>query len=274
MDDLLIPNVSECKYLGTIICQKNCDLDIKRQMRKFYANVNMLLKRSSKCSTPVKCYLFKTYCSNLYCASLWYNYTMTAMKKLKIAYNNSIRRLFCLPKHNSASEMCVCLNIMSFGELLRKYIYMYRFRLRLSSSLNSVIDNIYMSIVALYSNIWAWWHTILTVYFIIDYLTNCFIYFYIVLDIIRVYFNVNYSLFYMDHESEINNYTYIHTTTMSPATRSKRSRHSSTDNEHFILSPLFEPRLKNRKVLTPPVNDIDPYADVVPHLDNDFFDLT
>ena len=74
MDDLLIPNFSECKYLGTIICQKNCDLDIKRQMRKFYANANMLLRRFSKCSTPVKCYLFKSYCSNLYCASLWYNY--------------------------------------------------------------------------------------------------------------------------------------------------------------------------------------------------------
>ena len=74
---------------------------------------------------------------------------MTVIKKLKIAYNNSIRRLFCLPKHNSASEMCVCLNIMSFGELLRKY-YIYSFRLRLSSSLNSVIDNIYMSIVLLY----------------------------------------------------------------------------------------------------------------------------
>ena len=40
IDNLLIPNVSECKYLGTIICQKNCDLDIKRQMRKFDANVN------------------------------------------------------------------------------------------------------------------------------------------------------------------------------------------------------------------------------------------
>ena len=29
----LIPNVYECKYLGTIMCQKNCDLDIKRQMK-------------------------------------------------------------------------------------------------------------------------------------------------------------------------------------------------------------------------------------------------
>ena len=63
---------------------------------------------------------------------------------------------------------------------------------------------------------------------------------------------------------------------MSPATRSKRTRHSSSDNEHYmyIISPVFEPRLKNRKVLTSPVNDNDPYADVVPHLDNDFSDWT
>ena len=34
MDDLLIPIVSECKYLGTIICQRNCDLDIKKTAKK------------------------------------------------------------------------------------------------------------------------------------------------------------------------------------------------------------------------------------------------
>ena len=161
LDTLVIPHVSECKYLGIIVCQKNCDRDLKRQMKKFYANANMLLRRFSKCSIPVKCYLFKTYCSNLYCAPLWYNFTLTAMKKIKIAYNNSIRRLFFLPKHNSASEMCVNLNIMSFGELLRKYVYSFRFRL--GASLNCIIDNIYSSNVPLHSDIWAWWHSILTV---------------------------------------------------------------------------------------------------------------
>ena len=161
LNTLVIPHVSECKYLGIIVCQKNCDRDLKRQMKKFYANANMLLRRFSKCSIPVKCYLFKTYCSNLYCAPLWYNFTLTAMKKIKIAYNNSIRRLFFLPKHNSASEMCVNLNIMSFGELLRKYVYSFRFRL--GASLNCIIDNIYSSNVPLHSDIWAWWHSILAV---------------------------------------------------------------------------------------------------------------
>ena len=107
LDTLVIPHVSECKYLGIIVCQKNCDRNLKRQMKIFYANANMLLRRFSRCSIPVKCYLFKTYCSNLYCIPLWYNFTLIAVKKIKIAYNNSIRRLFFLPKHNSAIVRCV-----------------------------------------------------------------------------------------------------------------------------------------------------------------------
>ena len=52
----VIPHVFECKYLGIIVCQKNCD----RDREKMYANSNTLLRRFSKCSIPVKCYLFKS----------------------------------------------------------------------------------------------------------------------------------------------------------------------------------------------------------------------
>ena len=63
MDNLPVPNVSEYKYIGIIIRQTNCDQDIK--IKKFYPNFNMLLTRFRKCSTPVKCYVFKTYCFNV-----------------------------------------------------------------------------------------------------------------------------------------------------------------------------------------------------------------
>ena len=59
LDTLVIPHVSECKYLSVIVCQKNCDRDLKRQKKNFFANANMLLRRFSKCSIAVKCYLFK-----------------------------------------------------------------------------------------------------------------------------------------------------------------------------------------------------------------------
>ena len=34
LNTLVIPHVSECKYLGIIVCQKNCDHDLKRQGRQ------------------------------------------------------------------------------------------------------------------------------------------------------------------------------------------------------------------------------------------------
>ena len=157
--DLRIPLVSECKYLGITISEKNCDQDIHRQMIKFYSNANILLRRFSKCSIDVKCYLFKSYCSNLYCSSFWYDSSKRTMKKIKIAYNNSLRRLLALSKHNSASEMFVNLNILSFGELLRKFVYSFQSRLIISD--NILLSGIFNSTTPLYSPIWALWHTIL-----------------------------------------------------------------------------------------------------------------
>ena len=108
-----------------MICTKNCDIDLKKQMRKFYANINILSRKFAKCSPDVKCTLFKSFCSNMYCSTMWYNGTVTAMRKLRIAYNNSLCRLLGIPKYNSASEMFVQLNIKSFGELLRKYVFCF-----------------------------------------------------------------------------------------------------------------------------------------------------
>ena len=78
---LEIPIVENCRYLGiTFSIKKNSDLDLKRLMRKIYANTNLLLRKFSQCSVDVKCYLFKIYCCNLYCASMWFDCTKTAIK--------------------------------------------------------------------------------------------------------------------------------------------------------------------------------------------------
>ena len=82
------------------------------------------------------------------------------MKKIKIAYNNSLSRLLALPKH-SASEIFVNLNILSFGELLRKFVYSFQSRLIISD--NILLSGIFNSPTPLYSPIWAWWHTILRI---------------------------------------------------------------------------------------------------------------
>ena len=96
--------------------------------------------------------LVKTYCCiNLYCAPFWYDSTKDAMKNLKVAYNNSLPRLLGLLSHNSASGMFVNLNIPSFVELLRKYVY--SFRNRSETSENIIIHGIYLSQFLLQSGI-------------------------------------------------------------------------------------------------------------------------
>ena len=133
---------------------------MKRQKRRFYAKTNMLLGKFAKCLPDVKCYLFNTYCYNIYCAPFWYDSTNTAMKNLKVAYNKSLHRLLGLPSNNCASSMFVNLNIPSFGELLRKYVY--NFRNRLETSDNVIISGIYLSHIPLQSGIWDWWSDILS----------------------------------------------------------------------------------------------------------------
>ena len=64
-----------------------------------------------------------------------YNCTVTAMRRLRIVYNNSLRRILGTTKHNSASGMFVQHNIKSFGELLKKYIHSFMNRLQCSNNL-------------------------------------------------------------------------------------------------------------------------------------------
>ena len=154
--------IEQCRYFGTTISIKNSDLDLKRQMKKMYANDNLLLRTFSKCSVNIKCYLFKTYCSNLYCAPMWFDCTKTALTQLKVTYNNSLRRFMGLPWPNSASEMFLNLNIKSFGELFR--VCVHGFRSRIIISRNFMLSSICNSSCSIASKLWGLWRTLLCVH--------------------------------------------------------------------------------------------------------------
>jgi len=83
----------------------------------------------------------------LYCAQLWYDSSETLMNKLRVGYNNSLRRLMKLVKHCSASEMFVHNGIPAFDELQRKHIT--NFIHRLQSSSKSIIMSVVLSFVPL-----------------------------------------------------------------------------------------------------------------------------
>ena len=159
LDSTKLEFVDHYKYLGTQVEANSCAMDIKRQLKKFYTNVNRLIRVFNKCSTPVKCYLFRTYCSYLYCSQFWYNNRKCDMTSVKTAYNNGLRRLLGLPRSCSASFMFVSSGVPSFGELLRKSIH--SFIKRVSNSVNNILINIVASTIPCTSSIWSWWRDIM-----------------------------------------------------------------------------------------------------------------
>ena len=96
------------KYLGVMINSSfKTTIDVQRQTRNFYARANLLIRNFRYCTDNVKCYLFQSYCTSMYCCQLWFNSTKGSLKKLKTSYNSVLRRFLTISKPYSASQMFV-----------------------------------------------------------------------------------------------------------------------------------------------------------------------
>ena len=137
--------VSEQKYLGVFISNNNCDdRDIMREVRSIYSRGNMIISKFRKCTEDVKIRLFKSFCTSLYCSSLWCNFKKVSLMKLKVAYNNIFRALMGIDRRCSISQCYVKYGVDSFNELYRKYVH--SFQERLHNSENALVKiNIFNS---------------------------------------------------------------------------------------------------------------------------------
>ena len=127
--------------------QLKTSIDVSRQTRKFYAQANMLLRNFRYCSVDVKCMLFRSYYTDMYCCPLWFNSTSSVLK-----------RLLLIVKPYSAGEMFVTHNIPSLYQLLRKWIY--SFRQRISHSANTIMKACLSPIVFIHFPIRQWWRSV------------------------------------------------------------------------------------------------------------------
>ena len=75
------------------------------------------------------------------------------------SYNSVVRRLLCISKPYSDSNMFVSRGIPSFAELLRKSIYRFKNRIELSS--NSIITACLSPLIYVSSPISKWWSSVL-----------------------------------------------------------------------------------------------------------------
>ena len=116
--------VESFKYLGHIIYKEfTDDSDIEREIRNVYIRGNTIVRKFHFLSLEVKCALFKSYCYPLYTCSLWSKYRVSSINKLKVAYNNILRKLVGVPPWHSARTIFVNLNMRSFFETIRATSY-------------------------------------------------------------------------------------------------------------------------------------------------------
>ena len=152
--------VDNFNYLGHTVDSKfSDDEDIGKEARKLCAQGNTIIRKFRFCNVDSKCCLFKTFCYSVYCCSLWANHSVSSMNKIKIIYNNIMRKLVNVPVYSSASFMFASLGVKSFQELRRSTSF--SLMQRVLHTENSVIRAIRTSDARLSSNIWRMWSTIL-----------------------------------------------------------------------------------------------------------------
>ena len=130
-------------------------------MRKLCARGNTLIRKFKFCTPEVKRSLFKTYCYSLYCSALWVNYRKSSFNRLKVNYNNVMRRLEGVPLISSASHLFATCRVKTLPELMRTI--MYSLMERLLNSSNVYIVKLLNSNVILKSRIWETWRELLFV---------------------------------------------------------------------------------------------------------------
>ena len=123
INDINIEYVHEIKYLGYMFTHNNRDdRHIESLYRGMCVRSNMVLRNFKKCTTDVKCLLLKSFCTSFYCISLIFNYNATKLNRLRVCYNNCLRKLFNLPFRGSVSALCVRHGIPTFAEVRRKAV--------------------------------------------------------------------------------------------------------------------------------------------------------
>ena len=130
-----LAEVGQVKYVIAVLDSLLCDDgNTLRQLRYQYCSANKLRASFFKCSIFVKNVLFRSYCTALYAAHLWCIFKKSTLQRLRVAYNNGFRILYGLSKLDSARTHQVKWCIPTFDALLRKALYVFIHRCRLSSN--------------------------------------------------------------------------------------------------------------------------------------------
>ena len=116
-----------------------------RQMRMLYARSNRLVRLFHSCSRNVLIELGRSFCGSFYCSYLWTHYNKASFSKIRVAYNDLYRKILHVSRSSSASAMFVNNNIPTFECLIRRDIFSFTSRLKVSTNkLINTIENCWL----------------------------------------------------------------------------------------------------------------------------------
>ena len=156
----ILKYVDEFNYLGHIISNNLSDnADICNQNRKLCARGNMVARKFKAGSITVKRTLFQAFCYSIYGFALWSNYNAGNLNRLRVNYNNILRRMMNVRSYESASQMFVTHHLRGFWEL-RRYACFSLMR-RVIESDNELVTRVVNSDARALSPIWNTWQEVL-----------------------------------------------------------------------------------------------------------------
>ena len=87
----------------------------------------------------------QSFCGSFYCSYLWTHYNKASFSKIRVAYNDLYRKILHVSRRSSASAMFVNNNIPTFERLIRRDIFSFTSRLKVSTNkLISTIENCWL----------------------------------------------------------------------------------------------------------------------------------
>ena len=133
---------NEVKYLGVMINSSlKTTIDVKRQTRNFYSRASLLIRNFRHCTDTVKCYLFQSYYTSMYCCQLWFNSTKGSIKKLRTSYNSALYVGSSRSLNHTVRVKCLFLE--EYYRLMSCYVNLYNI-IGLSRELITVQIQLYM----------------------------------------------------------------------------------------------------------------------------------
>ena len=116
--------VDRFTYLGNVLHRDMTDdADIRKQTTKLTVTANTLLRKFSTCSLEVKLGLFRSLCYSLYCNSLWSQFKVVTINRLRLCHKDVLKKLLRLPRWISSSLAFTRNGVNRLGVIRRHSVF-------------------------------------------------------------------------------------------------------------------------------------------------------